>query len=198
MEKQEQLDALKSLSSMIISFLSVVGIILTLIVYFIVSPSIASLKDNSKEIFSSVISMSDILYQNSKATNYAIESQKELLQSMKRSVNNTLIATRSVRESALKIQSLTGYDLATESAKLKQSEDELAELLAEVEAAESKMSSTYIAAPGDESMSTSLLKAANEFSLSLSSLEVLFAGTTLILIILFLCMIILSAEGLLI
>ncbi len=180
---------------MIISLLSVVGIIFTLLVYFIVSPSISSLEQSSSSLLNSMVVLSNAASYNAKAVSDISETNLMLLSSMEHNVNNTYLAVKSSRQSINEIAKVTNMDLDDQTINLKQAEDELAELLIEISDKKQSLSmSSYESPFANNNLSVQILKTANEFTLSISSLDVMFKGMTVILIILFLSMILLSIE----
>lgn len=198
LESKNQIIAIKSLSSLLISLFAVIGIIFTLLTYFIVSPSLASLDTSSRDIFVSLISVTDAAAYNSKATEQMLNTYEDLLGKMELSINTTSAAVSATRQSMMKIQALSGYNLANESIQLKNSEDQLNKLRVDVMSAKSDVHSfSENAKVVNESISSSMLKASNDLSVSISSLNTLFAGITAIFIIIFLCVLLLSAEELL-
>ena len=198
MENKNQMTAIKSLSSLLISLLAVIGIIFTLLTYFVVSPALASLDTSSKTIFSSLVTIADSAAYNNKATSDMLSNYATLLDRMESSVGNTTAGILATRQSLMKLQALSGYNLANETIQLKNSEDSLNSLKVEIENAKSSIQNTGQDAPKiDPDLSAVVLKASNSFGVSISSLNTLFTGMTVALVILFLCMILLSAEGLL-
>ncbi|MCX8200057.1 MAG: hypothetical protein N3G76_01155 [Candidatus Micrarchaeota archaeon] len=198
MESKSQLIAIKSLSSLLISLLAIIGIIFTLLTYFIISPSLASLDSSSKTIFSSLIAISDATAFNSKAVDSMLGSYEATLSSIEASLESTGAGVSATRISLAKLQVMGGYNFANETIQLKKSEDQLKKLKVDVATARENIESIRKGEKRiDEGTSTELLRASNEFRISVSSLGMLFTGATIIFILLFLCMILLSAEGLL-
>ncbi|RMD61941.1 hypothetical protein D6833_07540 [Candidatus Parcubacteria bacterium] len=192
------MSALKSLSSLLISFLSVLGIVLTLAVYFIVNPSVASLKGTSSSIFSSVVEMSDAMSYNSKAVSYVMGSQAAMLSKMKVALNNTVDGLRATRSSLDTLEVQGGYDFSNETVRLKSAEDELVQLLIEVNESERKLNESIIEPiEPSKDLSTRIMLSASEYETSLSSLSTLYTGLTVSLVLMFLIMILLSAENML-
>ncbi|MEM3364562.1 MAG: hypothetical protein QXS93_03575 [Candidatus Micrarchaeia archaeon] len=198
MENKNQLTAIRSLSSLLISLLSIIGIIFTLLTYFIISPSIATLDSSSKTIFSSILTISDASVFNSKAVISLLNSYEETLDSVEESLDSTSASVSTTRLSLAKLQVMSGYNFANETIQLKKSEDQLKKLKVDIaNAKETIKDIRKNERKVDEKTSLELLRASNEFGVSISSLGALFTGVTIVFILLFLCMILLSAEGLL-
>jgi len=197
-EKQNQVVALKSLSSMIISLLSIIGILFTILVYFIVSPSISSMQQSSSQLFGGLVEVSDATLYNNNVAITIVGSHKMFLESMETALNSTKDGLRASRESFAKLSQLSGYDYSNETIRLKESEDALNQLMIEIEDSIQKME-VYEAgmSPLKGDISARISKYADSFSLSLASLSTLFTGMTVILLLLFISIVLLSAENLL-
>lgn len=199
MDKENQIIAFKSLSSMIISLISVVGIMFTLLVYSIVSPSISSLEQNSATLLSSMVKLSNAVSYNANELNTLSKTNYELLSNMEHAVNNTYLAVKSSREFVVKMEKTTNKQFTNQTINLKQAEDELSELLIEIGDKKQSLSMQAVEPPfANNDLSMQMLKTSNELTLSISSLDLMFKGMTVVLILLFLSMILLSIEDIII
>ncbi|MEM0438237.1 MAG: hypothetical protein QXU54_02960 [Candidatus Micrarchaeia archaeon] len=198
MEKQNQVAALKSLSSMVVSLISVVGIVFTVLVYFIVSPSLGSMQESAGGIFQSIVDIGESTNQNSQQQLACAQSQLLVIERVEKSVAGTKRALNASRASLQRVQATTGSDFSSEIVRIKASEDELEELEVQLEAQKQQLQKSIESyQSAGEISTTKIAKLAHEFNIALASLQTLLTGLTVVMVLVFIVLIIISAEELL-
>ncbi len=191
--KPDKLNAFKSLSSMIISLLSVVGIVFTIVVYYLVSPSLASLSDTSGHLLGSIITIAKATESNSEALYTYANAQSKTDDHLLQSINSTIVSLKSTREFIDELESTSGRDYSNYTLSLKDSEDQLRTLYIQISAYQSSK-------PKIQRLSDQVYEIqtySSQIQLSVNALSTLFTGLTVILIIIFVSLIVLSTEDLL-
>ena len=188
----DNVSAYKSLSSMIISLLSVVGIVLTIVLYYLVSPSFGAMGDTSGYLLSSMVSIakatesnSEALYQYSK---YNAQTNEYLISML----NSTVSSLENTRNFISELDTKSTDDYSNYTLSLKQSEDQLK--LVSIKLAVQNSNRPQLVDLNEDV--NKLQKYSSELKMSMNALNTLFSGLTVILILIFVSLIVLSTEDL--
>lgn len=197
MGKKENIIALKSLFSMVVALISVMGIAVTLFSYFIISPALAEMNSSFVEMASTLVSLNDglILFESdlNNIKNNQVDVAKDNLESMKQSRDGI----KSARESIEEIEKVGNYGLSNQLISLKTAEDELTSAIYDAEISYENMINVQETDLFTPELSTDLLKIVNVLDVSIKSFGTMFTALTIIALILFSVMILISIENLL-
>ncbi len=191
-KNNDNVSAYKSLSSMIISLLSVVGIVLTIVLYYLVSPSFGAMGDTSGYLLSSMVSIAKATESNSEAlyqySQYNAQTNEYLISML----NSTVSSLENTREFISELDAKSADDYSNYTLSLKQSEDQLK--LVSIKLAVQNSNRPPLVDLNEDV--TKLQKYSSELKMSLGALNTLFTGMTVILILIFVSLIVLSTEDL--
>jgi len=197
MGKKENIIALKSLFSMVVALVSVIGIAITLFSYFIISPVISEMNSSFVEMASTLVSLNDglILFENdlNRIRTDQIQITKDNIETMKQSKESI----KAARESLQEIDKVNNYGLSSQLISLKNAEDKLTSQIYDAEVNYQTISQFEESDLFKPELSSQLLKTTNILDVSVQSFSTMFTALSIISLILFSVMILISIENLL-
>jgi hypothetical protein len=197
MGKKENIIALKSLFSMVVALISVMGIAVTLFSYFVISPALAEMNSSFIHMASTMVSVNDglILFESdlNKVRTNQVESTSSNIETMKQSRDGI----KATRESLQEIEKVHDYGLSSQLINLKKSEDDLTSAIYNAEVNYDSIKNFEESNLFRPELSSQLLKNVNILDVSVKSFGTMFTALTVISLILFVVMILISIENLL-
>ncbi len=197
MGKKENIIALKSLFSMVVALISVMGIAVTLFSYFIISPALAEMNTSFVEMASSLVSLNDGLVLFESDLNNIKTNQKDIAKNTLDNMEKSRDAIKSARESLQEIEKVENYGISSQLLSLKTAEDDLSSTIYDAEISYENMRNVQESDLFKPELSTNLLKIVNVLDVSIKSFGTMFTALTIIALILFSVMILISIENLL-
>lgn len=197
MGNKENIIALKSLFSMVVALVSVIGIAITLFSYFIISPALTEMNTSFIKMASTLVSMNDglILFESdlNRVRNDQVQVTKNNIENMKESRDSI----KAARESLQEIDKVNNYGLSSQIIALKASEDKLTALLLDAEVNYDTLSQFEESDLFQPELSSELLRNVSTIDITIQAFGTMFTALTVISLILFGVMILISIENLL-
>ena len=197
MGKKENIIALKSLFSMVVALVSIIGVAVTLFSYFIISPALTEMNTAFIDMASTLVSMNDglILFESdvNRVKADQVQVTKNNLDSMKKSRDSI----KAARESLDEINKVNNYGLSEQLITLKDSEDSLTALILDAEVNYETLSQSEPSDLFQPELSSKLLRNVNTIDITIQSFSTMFTALTVISLIIFGVMIMISIENLL-
>lgn len=197
MGKKENIIALKSLFSMVVALISVMGIAVTLFSYFIISPALVEMNSSLVEMASTLVNLNDGLVLFESDINNIKTNQIDVAKNNLESMTQSRDGIKSARESIEEIEKVGKYGLSSQLISLKTAEDELSSAIYDSEISYENMINVQESDLFTPKLSTNLLKMVNVLDVSIKSFSTMFTALTIIALILFSVMILISIENLL-
>lgn len=197
MGKKENIIALKSLFSMVVALISVIGIAVTLFSYFVISPTLTEMNTSFVHIASTMVEFNDglVLFEND--LNSVRNNQVEITENSIESMRDSRDAIRAARISLQEIEKVQNYGLSEQLIELKRAEDDLTSSIYDVEITYANVLDFQESNFFRPELSSQLLRNVNILDVSIKSFGTMFTALTVISLILFAVMILISIETLL-
>jgi hypothetical protein len=197
MGKKENIIALKSLFSMVVALISVIGIAVTLFSYFVISPALSEMNTSFVQLASTMVSVNDGLILFESDLNRIRTSQVEITSNSLETMKKARDGIKASRESLQEIEKVESYGISEKLITLKQSEDDLNSAIYNTEITYDSIKNVEESNLFKPELSTQLLKVANILDVSVQSFGTMFTALTIIALVLFVVMILISVENLL-
>ena len=197
MGKKENIIALKSLFSMTVALISVIGIAVTLFSYFVISPALNEMNSSFVHIASTLVEFNDGLVLFESDLNTVRNNQVEITGNSIENMKKAKIGIKSAREALQEIEKVENYGLSTQLIELKKAEDDLTSAIYDAEITYDTVMDFEESNFFKPELSSQLLRNVNILDVSIKSFGTMFTALTVISLILFLVMILLSIETLL-
>jgi hypothetical protein len=197
MGKKENIIALKSLFSMVVALISVIGIAVTLFSYFVISPALSEMNTSFVQLASTMVSVNDGLILFDSDLNRIRTSQVEITSNSLETMKKARDGIKASRESLQEIEKVESYGISEKLITLKQSEDDLNSAIYNTEITYDSIKNVEESNLFKPELSTQLLKVANILDVSVQSFGTMFTALTIIALVLFVVMILISVENLL-
>lgn len=197
MGKKENIIALRSLFSMVVALISVIGIAVTLFSYFVISPALSEMNTSFVQLASTMVSVNDGLILFESDLNRIRISQVEITSNSLETMKKARDGIKASRESLQEIEKVESYGISEKLITLKQSEDDLNSAIYNTEITYDSIKNVEESNLFKPELSTQLLKVANILDVSVQSFGTMFTALTIIALMLFVVMILISVENLL-
>lgn len=197
MGKKENIMALKSLFSMLVALISIIGIAITLFSYFVISPALEEMNTSFVTMATTLVKMNDGLALFEKDINEVRTNQLESAENTLNGMEQIKVGIQASRESIQEIEKVNNYGLSSQLINLKTSEDELNSIIYDVKNSYEEMEKMKESQIFSSELSSELLKIVNILDISIKSLSTMFTALTIISLILFSVMILISIGNLL-
>jgi hypothetical protein len=195
--KKENIIALKSLFSMVVALISIIGIAVTLFSYFVISPALTEMNSSFIHMASTLVNINDGLILFESDLNRVRNNQVELSQNTINTMKEARSGIKAARESIQEIERVESYGLSSQLIELKRAEDDLTSYISDAEVTYGvvkEFEETDLFRP---ELSSELLRNLNVLDISIKSFGTMFTALTIISLILFGVMILISIENLL-
>lgn len=197
MGKKENIIALKSLFSMVVALVSVIGIAITLFSYFIISPALTEMNVAFIDMASALVSMNDGLILFESDVNRVKTDQVQVTKNSLDNMKNSRDSIKAARESLQEIEKVNNYGLSSQLITLKDSEEDLTALILDAEVNYETLSQSGDSDLFKPELSSKLLRNVSTIDITIQSFSTLFTALTVIALIIFGVMILISIENLL-
>lgn len=197
MGKKENIIALKSLFSMVVALVSVIGIAITLFSYFIISPALTEMNTSFIQMASTLVSMNDGLILFESDVNRIKSDQVRITSNNLDNMKQSRDSIKAARESLQEIEKVNNYGLSSQLITLKASEDKLTSLILDAEVNYKTLSQSEESDLFQPALSSELLRNVSVIDITIQAFGTMFTALTVISLIIFLVMILISIENLL-